>query len=628
MASKKDKLIEEAQKLALKGPVDKAVKAYEQLVAMEPGVLNHRQRLADLLLKAGRADDARAAYEVIGKNFTSSGFYLKAIAIYTKLQSIFPGDIQISLTLAGLNEKHGLTANALAEYKKVYDHHEKAGEAEEALGVLEMMQNVDSQNVNIRQKLAEAYFNAGRKDESYTVYSKLATLLQERGDASGFAKLNARIQQLFPQKSEFALEVLSEQVASGNAASAVAGLQAQLRINPNEKRLWELIVEAYKQLGETNKVKVAYQHYLKFFPDEIKARLGLLQCNAAERDVKGTLALLDQSEKELYAGAYLSELEAVYRILDEVDPINLRVMEGLRGVCEALGKFDDAAAVEARINSLKNITSGKVSKPQKETKPAAKEPESAESEPDYFSGQASEEPEFGEISFGDIELEQESGAVHESPFAEPGGVLPESTEEEFEIEVEVEEEEAEEEQQEFISFLDETPEPEPVEDWLDTAAKFLDSLATKAGKVKFGEGLDSDDAQSHYDLGLAFMEMGLFDESIKEFRNAAADEGRRFACFIFQGMCLREKGDPENAEKVLRLLVNPALPLEDLCTAKYELALTCHRLERNDEYVSLLTEIDKADRNFRDVHARLAAASDDKGLLDFTEDDLQALDFK
>lgn len=627
MASKKDKLIEEAQKLALKGPIDKAVKAYEQLVAMEPGVLNHRQRLADLLLKAGRADDARTAYEVIGKNFSASGFYLKAIAIYTKLQSIFPGDIQISLTLAGLNEKHGLTANALAEYKKVYDYHEKAGEAEEALGVLEMMQNVDSQNVNIRQKLAEAYFNAGRKDESYTVYSKLATLLQERGDAAGFTKLNARIQQLFPQKSEFALEVLTEQVASGNAASAVAGLQSQLRINPNDNRLWELIVEAYKQLGETHKVKVAYQHFLKFFPDDLKAKLGLVQCTAAERDLKGTLALLDLHEQQLYSGAFLSELEAVYKILDEIDPINLRVMEGLRGVYESLGKFDDAAAVEARINSLKNITSGKASKPQKEVKPAFDEPETAQSEPDYFSGQASEETEFGEISFGDIELEQETGANQESPFAEPDAGLSGSAEEEFEIEVEVEEEETEEEP-EFITFLDETPEPEPVENWLDTAAKFLDSLATKAGKVKFGEGLDSDDAQSHYDLGLAFMEMGLYDESIKEFRIAAADEGRRFGCFVFQGICLREKGDLENAEKVLRMLVNPSLPLDDLCTAKYELALTCHRMERNDEYVSLLTEIDKADRNFRDVHSRLAAASDDKGLLDFTEDDLQALDFK
>jgi len=83
MGSKLDKIREEAQKLAIKGPVDRAVKAYEQLVAMEPAVLGHRQRLADLLLKAGRTDDARNEYEVIGKNFSGNGFYLKAIAIYT-----------------------------------------------------------------------------------------------------------------------------------------------------------------------------------------------------------------------------------------------------------------------------------------------------------------------------------------------------------------------------------------------------------------------------------------------------------------------------------------------------------------------------------------------------------------
>ena len=162
MATKKEKLIEEAQKLALKGPVDKAVKAYEQLVAMEPSVIGHRQKLADLLLKAGRTDDARNEYEIIGKNFSGNGFYLKAIAIYTKLKGLFPNDIPIALTLAGLNEKHGLTANALGEYKRVYDYHEKHGEADEALKILELMVNVDPQNVNIRHKLAEAYFTAGK----------------------------------------------------------------------------------------------------------------------------------------------------------------------------------------------------------------------------------------------------------------------------------------------------------------------------------------------------------------------------------------------------------------------------------------------------------------------------------
>ena len=231
MATKKEKLIEEAQKLAIKGPVDKAVKAYEQLVAMEPGVLSHRQRLADLLLKAGRTDDARSEFEVIGKNYSGNGFYLKAIAIYTKLRGLFPGDIPIILTLAGLNEKHGLTANALAEYKQVYDYYDKNGESEEALKTLEKMQEVDPQNVPIRLKLAEVYFAAGKKDESYALFGKLATLLQERGDAAGSAKLSARIQQLFPAKSGFMLEVLAEQIASGNAASAISGLQAQLRTN-------------------------------------------------------------------------------------------------------------------------------------------------------------------------------------------------------------------------------------------------------------------------------------------------------------------------------------------------------------------------------------------------------------
>ena len=118
MATKKEKLIEEAQKLALKGPVEKAIKAYEQLVSMEPAVLNHRQRLADLLIRVNRHDDARIELEVIGKNFSTNGFYLKAIAIYTKLKGLYPNDIPIALTLAGLNEKHGLTANALAEYKR------------------------------------------------------------------------------------------------------------------------------------------------------------------------------------------------------------------------------------------------------------------------------------------------------------------------------------------------------------------------------------------------------------------------------------------------------------------------------------------------------------------------------
>jgi len=613
VSSKIDKLREDAQKLAIKGPVEKAIKAYEQLVSMEPAALNHRQRLADLLIKAGRSDAARIELEAIGKNFTANGFYLKAIAIYTKLQGLFHGDIPIALTLAGLNEKHGLTANALAEYKRVYDYYDKNSETEEALKILEKMQNVDVQNANIRLKLAEAYFTAGRTDDSYAVFGKLATLLQERGDAAAFEKLNARIQQLFPKKPEFMLEVLSEQVAGGNAAHAVTGLQALLRTNPNDKRLWELIIEAYKQLDQPQKVKVAFQHFLKFFPDELPAKAGLVICLASEKDLKGAMSLLDSCGQELISGGYLDELDTCYRLLDGIDPINLQVLEGWRRICEAAGKLDEVASLDTKIKSLQNLSG---------TKDIPAPPVELETfeEPDYFSGQASDEAEFGEVSFVDDVTEKSVFDVQadiDAPIdADDSG----NPEEEVEIEMDVDDDFS------LEIPLDDAAEAAPEEDWLDAVGTMLDKIATKAGKVKFAHTLDGDDAQSHYDLGMAFMEMGLFDESFKEFRQATADTSRRFVCFVFQSVCLRGKGDLTNAEKVLRALVKPGISLEESCSAKYELALTCEAAGNAEEYVRLLAEIDSSNRNFRDVSSRLDAAHTDKGALDFSDDDLKGFD--
>lgn len=613
MSSKIDKLREDAQKLAIKGPVEKAVKAYELLVSMEPAALNHRQRLADLLIKAGRPDDARNELEVIGKNFSSNGFYLKAIAIYTKLQGLFPGDIPIALNLASLNEKHGLTANALAEYKRVYDYYDKNSETEEALKILEKMQSVDAQNVKIRLKLAEAYFGAGKTDESYAVFSRLATLLQERGDTAAFAKLNSRIQQLFPTKSEFMLEILSEQVAGGNAASAVTGLQSLLRTNPSDKRLWELIIQAYKQLDNPQKVKVGFQHFLKYFPDDLSAKAGLVLCLASERDLNGALVLLDSCEQELISAGYLDELEGIYRILDEIDPINLHVLEGLRRIYEAGGKPDEVASLETKIKAIRNL-SGK-----KDVPPTQIEQETFE-EPDYFAGQASDEPEFGEVSFTEENTELTEFKRHRESDSRNVAGATESTEEEVEIELDFDADID-------LEFpLDDAAVSAPEEDWLDAVGYMLDKIATKTGKVKFASTLDGDDAQSHYDLGMAFMEMGLFDESFKEFRQATADTSRRFECFVFQSVCLRGKGDLVNAEKVLRSLVKPGNSLEESCSAKYELALTCEASGNAFEYVKLLAEIDASNRNFRDVRSRLDADHSDKDALDFSDDDLKGFD--
>lgn len=614
MISKKDKLIEEAQRLALRGHLDKAIKIYLQVVSLDPAAINHRQRLAELLLKSGRTEDARTEFETIGTYYSSHGFYLKAIAVYKKLQMLFPEDISITLNLAGLNEKNGLLANALAEYKLVYEYHEKNSETDEALKILDKMQRADMQNVGIKLKLAEAYFQAGRTKESYAVFGRLATLLQERRDTAAFQKIAARIQQLFPEKTEFMFEILSEQVADGNVASAVTGLQALLKHSPRDRRLWVLIIEAYRKLGQPEWVKISCQHFLRFFPEDVTARMWMIGCLVAGKDVQGAQSLLNQYEKSLLSVS-ATELMEVYRALEQLDPINLGILEGHKRACDAAGNKAGSAELDHKILSLKAVSGSQTPEPSVDIAESLTELENSEQ---LISVEAlSEEANAAPIDF----LSPETDLQQPEPdlsFSESLGIFSEP-EDEIEIEIEVDDDSE-------LGFI---PEEEAAvivkDDWLDSVGEIFDAIAATPRSVKFGSDLEHSDAQSHYDLGVAFKEMGLYDEAINEFRHASGATDRRVECLVLQGACLRDKGDLVTSENMLRSLLKPGLTLEDSCSVKYELALTCERAAKGEEAAQLLAEIDTSNPGFRDVQKRLNAAGA-AASLDFSDEELQGFE--
>ncbi|HEY8484776.1 MAG TPA: tetratricopeptide repeat protein [Longimicrobiales bacterium] len=70
-------------------------------------------------------------------------------------------------------------------------------------------------------------------------------------------------------------------------------------------------------------------------------------------------------------------------------------------------------------------------------------------------------------------------------------------------------------------------------------------------KAKIAEHLSVEDSASHYDLGLAFKEMGLLDEAIAEFQIALQGGGDRLKILEELGQCFMEKGQYNIALKVL-----------------------------------------------------------------------------
>ncbi len=69
------------------------------------------------------------------------------------------------------------------------------------------------------------------------------------------------------------------------------------------------------------------------------------------------------------------------------------------------------------------------------------------------------------------------------------------------------------------------------------------------------QNIDTEDYQAHYDLGIAFKEMGLLDEAIAEFQKALRAPEGRLRTSEALGLCFFEKGQHAIAETVLRRAV-------------------------------------------------------------------------
>jgi len=69
------------------------------------------------------------------------------------------------------------------------------------------------------------------------------------------------------------------------------------------------------------------------------------------------------------------------------------------------------------------------------------------------------------------------------------------------------------------------------------------------------ENIDAEDFQAHYDLGVAFKEMGLIDEAIAEFQKALRAPEGRLRTSEALGVAFFEKGQYAIAEAILRRAV-------------------------------------------------------------------------
>jgi len=134
-------------------------------------------------------------------------------------------------------------------------------------------------------------------------------------------------------------------------------------------------------------------------------------------------------------------------------------------------------------------------------------------------------------------------------------------------------------------------------------------------KAHVNASVEAGDFQTHYDLGIAYKEMGLLDAALDEFRIASgAPELYREACSML-GLCYWDRGETEEAIRWYRTALDaPGGDEIRLSGLRYDLA---EKLEQTGDArgaYDLLAQVFREEPGYRDVNRRVAALRSKLGL--------------
>ncbi len=146
---------------------------------------------------------------------------------------------------------------------------------------------------------------------------------------------------------------------------------------------------------------------------------------------------------------------------------------------------------------------------------------------------------------------------------------------------------------------DEEPTGDEEKDFQEMLARF---------KQGIDENIDEADFQSHYDLGVAFKEMGLLDEAISEFQRALRAPDGKLRTSEALGVCFFDKGAFAVTESILRRgLELPSSGDQERLGILYWLARALEEQGKKAEAKELYGRVFAVDIRFRDVGDRVKA---------------------
>lgn len=248
MAIDRGKILQSAQSLAAKGQYEAAIAEWKKLAMEAPNDGSVHNSIGDLHLKRNGTADAVVAFLQAAAAFRGEGATLKAIATYKKVLKIDPTQYEVYRHLGDLNAERGLMSSAVQDYLTLGKYYLKERKGKEALEVYKRIVLQDPSNLDAQQRVAELCIQENLQDEATKVYLQLGRERSAQGRIDEARDAYLAVLRIDPKNGEAAQYV--ESVTTGG----LPGSSSEKRVKPasgegKSSEPADLLAEATRRLA-------------------------------------------------------------------------------------------------------------------------------------------------------------------------------------------------------------------------------------------------------------------------------------------------------------------------------------------------------------------------------------------
>jgi len=648
-----------ADVLAKDNKKDELIDVFDKIINLAPTNIKLRVKVSELFSKEGFVPEAAKEYCNIANLFIERNELGGAQEYLTKAIEIMPGNKDVMIALSDLAEKKGDVSQA-AEYLK--NAIERTGESSEILlrrarllagsgsldeSIVDLKKalELDPDNIDIRKQLTEVYQQAGDLSVAWQEGSVLVDSLISAERSQEAIELLEAFKELEPADNRRKLITIYKMagdndnafselyglhevlVKQGQVDAAVTSLKEANELKPGDTLVTDRLAELEGQTGApASGTEFAAEQQVNPLQDMAPPSEGVdeppkektLEDALSEADVflkyslhEDAMTLLEEMKLKHPDSIELHQkLKTVYREAANNESAVTQCLElnslfkGKGDEAAASAEIEEALSIDPSDERLAAYAGG--SAPASGAVEAGEDISADMSEADFYEQQGllkeavdayrrvlARVPGHGDAAARLASVEKElAGASASAPPAPKKEVRPFMGEE------------AESDSLfDFGSILGDDEDGPAIDDMDEDVLGIFDEF-----KKGLAQEIADEDASTHYDLGIAYKEMGVVDDAIKEFQLASRDPKYFSQSTTMIGICQMSLGRHDEAIEAFSAAIMKADPSNDTWwSLKYDLAMAYEISGKTTEAFEIYRDVYNWDVTFREVAKKYEA---------------------